>query len=260
MIRCDFRPLCLAGLLAMICIPARPAWSADAPVAAARSHDFARWEPAIAAFEAADREQPPASGGVVFVGSSTIRMWNTSELLADLPVINRGFGGSEMVDSAHFAERIVLPYRPRVVLVYAGSNDLSKEATPCQVLADFATLVEKVHAVLPETEVVFLSIKPSRKRWPLIHRIRATNALIEAYCIDGPHRHFLNVHEAMLNAEGQPEEQYLAADGLHLNPEGYRRLTELVRPTIERLLQAPKSPAAAVAPAPIPAAASARTP
>lgn len=216
--------------------------AADSP--ASRPHDFSKWEAAMAAFEAQDREQPPAPGGVLFVGSSTIRRWNTAELFPDLPVINRGFGGSELIDTAHFAERIVLPYRPRVIVVYAGSNDLARGTTPCQLLADFTSLVEQVDRDLPETEVVFLSIKPSLKRWPLIHRIRAANALIEAFCVERPRLHFLDVHARFLTAEGLPDPAYLEEDGLHLNAAGYRRLTDLVRPEIERLLAAPPGAAA----------------
>lgn len=217
--------------------------AADNP-AASRPHDFSKWEAAIAAFEAYDRDHPPAPGGVLFVGSSTIRRWNTAELFPDLRVINRGFGGSEMIDTAHFAKRIVLPYRPRVIVVYAGSNDLARNTTPCQLLADFTALVEQVDRELPETEVVFLSIKPSIKRWPLIHRIRAANALIAALCEERPRLHFLDVHARFLTAEGLPDPAYLEEDGLHLNVAGYRRLTELVRPEIDRLLAAPPGAAA----------------
>ncbi len=233
--------------------------AADNP-AEARAHDFSKWETAIAAFEASDRDHPPPPGGVLFVGSSTIRRWNTAELFPDLPVINRGFGGSEMIDAAHFAERIVLPYRPRVIVVYAGSNDLARDTTPCQILADFTALVAQVERELPETDVLFLSIKPSIKRWPLIHRVRATNALIEALCTERPRLHYLDVHTPFLTAEGLPDPACLEEDGLHLNAAGYRRLTELVRPAVDRLLAAPRPAAAAPPSASSPATGRARGP
>ncbi len=199
-------------------------------------HDFARWEADIAAFEAEDRVLRPQPNEVMFTGSSTMRMWKTAESFPDLTVLNRGFGGSEVIDSVHFAERILGPHRPRVLMVYAGSNDLSKGTTPAEVAEHFTQLVKKVHAISPETEVVYLSIKPTVRRWPIMHRIRAVNALIEANCIDLPKTHYLNVYPAMLNAAGEPETAYLAKDGLHLNPLGYQYLTALVRPTIDRLL------------------------
>lgn len=207
---------------------------AEAPPKA--EHDFAKWEQDIQKFEASDRQHSPQPGGVVFVGSSTMRLWKTDELLPDLHVVNRGFGGSEMIDSLHFAERIVLPHRPKVLVVYAGSNDLNKGVTSCEVLAHFEQFVAQVHAASPETEIVYMSINPSQKRWAQIHRIRATNALIQAKCIDLERVHFLETHAHLLNAAGEPEATYLSDDGLHLNDVGYRRLTELVRPTIERLL------------------------
>jgi lysophospholipase L1-like esterase len=205
--------------------------------AEAKPHDFERWEQDIQAFESQDKAHPPQPGGVMFIGSSTMRLWKTDELLSDLKVVNRGFGGSELIDSWHFAERIVVPHRPKVLLVYAGSNDLSKGVTSCEIAGHFTQLVQRVQAGSPETEIVYLSIKPNVKRWGIIHHVRATNALIEAQCVDLPHVHFLNVHPQMLNAAGEPEVKWLSDDGLHLNPDGYKHLTELVRPTIERLLK-----------------------
>jgi lysophospholipase L1-like esterase len=214
-------------------------------------HDFARWESAIAAFEAQDREQPPRDDEVMFIGSSTMRLWKTSDSFPDLAVVNRGFGGSEMIDSVHFAPRILGAHRPRVLLVYAGSNDLSKGTKPSAVAEHFEQFVAAVQASSPDTQIVYLSIKPSVKRWPIVHRVRAANALIESVCIDLPNVHFLNVHSAMLNSAGQPETAYLAADGLHLNDLGYQHLTALVRPTIDRLLsgETDSSPARGPAPA-----------
>jgi lysophospholipase L1-like esterase len=204
--------------------------------------DFSQWEAEIAAFEAADHERPPQPGGMVFYGSSTMRMWDTAASFPDLPVANRGFGGSQMQDAAHFVERVVLPHQPRVVVVYAGSNDLAQGRTPCEIQAAFVELATKVHAALPETQVVFLSIKPTTARWHLIHRIRAVNALVEATCIDTPETRFLNVHPAFLTAAGEPDPQYLADDGLHLTRSGYAHLTEQVRPVLEELLTAQTAP------------------
>ena len=98
---------------------------------------FAKWEKEIAAFEASDREQPPKKGGIVFIGSSSIRLWKT--LAEDFPrhnVLNRGFGGSEVEDSVHFADRIVIPYAPRMIVLYAGGNDINAGKSPDRVSAD----------------------------------------------------------------------------------------------------------------------------
>ncbi len=203
-------------------------------------HDFHRWEAAIQKFEAEDQTVPPQPGGVLFVGSSTIRLWNTKQLLPELHVVNRGFGGSQMIDSAHFFERIVLPHRPKVILIYAGSNDVPKGVPPERIRDDFLDFARKAKEHLPETHILWMSIKPTTSRWKWIRKIRAVNALVAAACEDEPHCHYLNVHDAFLNDQGLPEQQYLSKDGLHLNEQGYRRLSELVRPVILQYLETPK--------------------
>ena len=200
------------------------------------AHDFARWHSAIAAFEAEDNERRREPGGVLFIGSSTIRLWDTDKHFPDLDVINRGFGGSEMIDTLHFADRIVIPYQPRVMLLYAGSNDIARDEPPCAIARRFEQLIAKVQQESPQTQIVFLSVKPTTKRWNLIHRIRATNALVEVICIETAGVHYLDAHTAMLNDEGEPETKWLSEDGLHLNAIGYEHLTEVTRPVIDRLL------------------------
>jgi lysophospholipase L1-like esterase len=212
--------------------------AAEQPVVE-RQHDFAKWEKDIAAFEQKDKERPPRPGGILFIGSSTIRRWDTDKWLPDLKVVNRGFGGSEIIDAVHFAERVVLPHQPRVIVMYSGGNDVTKETPPCQVCADFLAFAEKVHAALPETEILYVSINPSIKRWGINHRMKAANALIEAACIDGQRLHYLDTHSRLLGPDGQPVREYLSEDDLHLSEVGYERLTALVRPEVEKLLQAP---------------------
>src|SRR5271166_6572501 len=138
--------------------------SCTAPVCQAenpQSSRSARWEKAIAAFEEKDKLSPPPRNAIVFVGSSSIHFWNVDKSFPGLSVINRGFGGSELADSVHFAPRIVLPYEPRVVVLYAGDNDLGSGKTPEQVAADFRDFTRSIHSRLPKTRIVFLSIKPS---------------------------------------------------------------------------------------------------
>src|SRR5262245_54068620 len=116
-----------------------------------------KWEKDIAAFEAQDKLKPPPENEIVFVGSSTIRMWKTADAFPDLKVINRGFGGSEISDAVRYADRIVLPYRPRIVVVFAGGNDINAGKTPEKVADDFKALVAKIHGALPRTRVYYLS-------------------------------------------------------------------------------------------------------
>jgi lysophospholipase L1-like esterase len=205
-------------------------WPCGVSLLRADEDAFAKWEPAIAAFELQDRATPPTDGGIVFVGSSSIRLWDVKQSFPDLPVINRGFGGSEIADSAHFAERIVVPCRPRIVVLYAGDNDLSRDKSPCRVHDDFQAFAARVHAALPETRIVFISVKPSEKRWPLIHRMRALNALVRAACAEDARLTFVDVEPAMLGADGRPRPELFREDQLHLNEAGYRLWTELLQP------------------------------
>ena len=191
-----------------------------------------QWEKTIAAFEEADRKQPPPKQGALFVGSSSIRMWNLKESFPDLPVINRGFGGSHIADSVQFAERIVIPHEPRVVVFYAGDNDLNSGKTVERVEADFREFVGKVHAKLPKTRIVFLAIKPSPSRWKLFDKQTQANERIQKFCESDKRLTYLDVVKPMLGDDGQPRAELFSKDQLHMNADGYRLWTELVKPHI----------------------------
>ncbi len=193
-----------------------------------------QWEKEIAAFEAADRAHPPPTNAILFVGSSSIRLWQTlAQDFPEVPVLNRGFGGSEMADSLRLAERVVLPYRPRQVAVYAGDNDLANGKSPEQVCADFEAFVSKVRRQLPGTPIAYIAIKPSPSRWNLAAQIRATNRLVEAFCNGADRLDFIDVFTPMLDQKGQPREELFQSDKLHLNAAGYRLWTEKVRPYLK---------------------------
>lgn len=202
----------------------------SSPLTADDDSPSARWEPAIQAFEQQDREDPPQPGGVLFVGSSSIRMWDLDESFPDLNALNRGFGGSEVADAVHFADRIVLPYRPRLIVLYAGDNDIARDKPPCRVYEDFRKFVAVVHKELPETRIVYIAIKPSLARWELIHRMRAANALIAAECHEHPLLTFLDIEPPMLGEDGRPREELFVEDGLHLSDAGYALWSDLLRP------------------------------
>lgn len=193
-----------------------------------------RWESDIAAYEAMDRKSPPVQDGIVFIGSSSVRLWDVRKSFPDLPVVNRGFGGSQLADSVRYADRILIPYRPKTVVLYAGDNDLAAGKSPEQVLADYKAFAVKVHDALPDTRIVYVAVKPSPKRWALIEKIRETNRLIRAAAEQDPRQVFVDVEKPMLTAEGQPRAELYRADELHLNEEGYKLWTELVRPHLEK--------------------------
>jgi lysophospholipase L1-like esterase len=191
-----------------------------------------RWAKEMAAFQQQDH-QPPPPGGIVFVGSSSIRLWDLGRSFPNLPVVNRGFGGSEVADSVRHADLLVIRHKPRTVVLYAGDNDLAGGKTPQQVLDDFKAFVGKVHAALPATRVAFIGIKPSLQRWALIAQVRQANALVREYCDTDDRLGFVDVDGPMLGWDGKPRKDLLVADGLHLSPKGYELWTTLVRPFLE---------------------------
>jgi lysophospholipase L1-like esterase len=189
------------------------------PRASAASAPF---EDEIAQFEASDKVSPPAKGGVVFVGSSSIRLW--PNLKADFPgvnVVQRGFGGSELWQVVDYAPRIVLPYCPKRIVVYAGDNDLAAGRTPEQVLDDYKDFVALVRGSLPQTRIAFVAIKPSGSRWALADKMRRTNQLVRNYSSRDPKLAFIDAFTPMLGRDGAPRGDLFVADSLHMNARGY---------------------------------------
>ena len=181
-----------------------------------------RWRESLDAFAAADKLHAPNAGGVLFVGSSSIRLWNDLETEFEAaPVIKRGFGGSRMSDCTRYVEQLVLAYRPRVVIVYAGDNDLAEGSSPRDVLQSFTQFVTQVREALPETRVAYLSIKPSPLRAALMPKVIEANGLIEAYTATLPHLDYIDIYSKMLGPDGHPRGELYQADSLHLNADGY---------------------------------------
>jgi lysophospholipase L1-like esterase len=229
--RAPFHPAVALFLLACAPQAAPPAQRQVVPQAAVNGPG--QWEPDIQRFETADRTNPPRDGGFVFVGSSSIRMWQTLE--SDFPglrVLNRGFGGSELSDVVRFADRIVVRYKPRVVIVYAGDNDLAAGKTPAQVSAAFQSFVAIIHRELPETRVAFVSIKPSIARLNIIDKVRQTNQLIRDYVRTDDKLAYVDVFAPMLDASGQPRQELFLEDGLHMNAKGYAIWRDLIFPIL----------------------------
>jgi lysophospholipase L1-like esterase len=191
---------------------------------------FSRWEKEIAAFERQDKAKPPPKNAVLFVGSSSIRLWNLTRSFPDLKVIKRGFGGSEIADSAHFAQRIVLKYEPRMIVFYAGDNDIANGKSPERVFADFKEFVKVVRVGLPKTQIAFIAIKPSIQRWAIVDKMGKSNALIQAYCKHDRRLLYIDVVKPMLGSDGKPRPELFAKDGLHLSEKGYALWASILRP------------------------------
>jgi lysophospholipase L1-like esterase len=182
----------------------------------------------IEAFEAKDKTTPPPQNEIVFVGSSSIRLWKSTEAFPDLKIVNRGFGGSQMADSVRYAERIILPYKPRIVVVFAGGNDIAAKKTPEKVAADFKDLVGKIHGALPKTRVYFISLFPNVARKSQDAQCQKVNQLIEEYTKTDPLLGYIETASKMRAADGGPRPELLRADGLHMNDDGYKIWNEIV--------------------------------
>jgi lysophospholipase L1-like esterase len=200
----------------------------------------ARWETAIAAFERADKKAMPPADAYLFIGSSSIGQWSKLDGdFAHVPVINRGFGGSQVEDSVYFAPRIVWPYKPKMVLLYAGDNDIAAGKTPARVLQDVQAFVAKVREGLPQTPIAFIAIKPSPSREALMPKAAEANRMvqqwIEAQNAQGGHARltYIDVWTPMLNAQGKPRAELFGRDRLHMNSTGYALWTQIVAPYLK---------------------------
>ena len=220
-------------LTALLLAPPTAIRAVEPPADAVAKH-AARFEKEIAAFEQADRKSPPPPGAILFVGDSAVRMWKSlAEDFPEFKVINRGFGGSELADSVYFADRIVVPYHPRLIVLKAGGNDLSGGKSPERIAADFKSFVQTVRAKLPGVRIAYQSTNPNVGRWQQKEVRLQTNALIQAIVAEGTNLDFIEVWAAFLTADGNPRKDLFLPDGLHNNAAGYQVLAEIVRPHLK---------------------------
>ena len=195
-----------------------------------------RWEKSIRQFEQWDSRNSVPRDAVLFVGSSSIRMWATHKCFADLPVINRCFGGSHISDVNYYADRIVLPYKPRVIVLYAGDNDIASGKTPRRVAEDFGRFTKLVKGRLAGTGIIFISIKPSSSRWSLWPAMKEANTLIKEVCEKQDNVFFVDAATVLFSDNERPNDKLFRPDKLHLNSQGYEKWTELLRPVILKVL------------------------
>ena len=191
-----------------------------------------RFNSEIEAFEKQDAKSPPPPAPILFVGSSTIRFWETSKAFPNLPVLNRGVGGSEISDVLFYYDRIVLRYRPRTIVFYSGDNDLAVGKSVEQVVSDMHEFINKVHADLPNTKLVVIAIKPSIARWKMIDSFRKANHEIEKIVKEKHGDLYVDVEPQVLGPNGKPRPELYWIDGLHFNEKGYAILDAAVKPYI----------------------------
>ncbi len=194
-----------------------------------------RFEKEILAFEKWDHQNAVPQNGVLFVGSSTVRLWQTATDFPGLPVINRGFGGSTIADANRFAERIVIKYKPAVIVFYSGDNDIASGKSPQKVFENFLMFFKLVREKLPETRIVVLSVKPSVARWKKWPQAQEVNALLQGLAKEEDHLTYIDISPPMLGPDGQPRPDIFREDGLHMNAKGYELWNGILTPVLQKL-------------------------
>jgi lysophospholipase L1-like esterase len=198
-----------------------------------QSPDPGRFSESIEAFRTWDEKNSFPEDAVLFVGSSSIRMWKSAAAFPQYPVINRGFGGAHISDVLYYIEDVVLKYEPGVIVFYAGDNDIAGDKTPERVLADYRMFVKSVHNKMPDTEIIYVPIKPSIKRWQKWPEMLKANRRISEFCDSNAKLHFADIITPMLETGNPPSAAVFLDDGLHLSGTGY----EIWNKTVGELLQ-----------------------
>ncbi len=199
----------------------------------AEEDPFARWEKVIGRFEEQDKASPPPGGGILFLGSSSIRMWDLEKWFPGIGAINRGFGGSTYADAVHFMDRIVLPYKPRVLVLYSGDNDVAAGRSEEKTFGSFKELVTRARKELPGLRVVIVPIKPSIARWKLWGEMNKANGMMAKYAEENDGVVYVDIVAPMLGEDGKPRVELFLKDGLHLSDAGYQIWTDLVAPHLK---------------------------
>lgn len=200
---------------------------------AAKKADAPRFEAEISAFEAYDHKNAWPHDPILFVGSSTIRLWQSADAFPDLPIINRGFGGSTVDDVNHYADEIVFKYKPRIIVFYAGDNDIAGGRSADRVFDDFEKLATSVHERLPETPLIYLAIKPSIARWKLWPQMQVVNNRVKELAHSNKQIVFIDTAPPLLGADGLPEKSFFRDDGLHMSDAGYAAWNKLIAPVMK---------------------------
>jgi lysophospholipase L1-like esterase len=229
--------LCLAlvVLLAARLTMAKVSASGPTKVERAQKIDIKRFEDSISRFEADDRRNPPRAGSTLFVGSSTIANWHSlADDFGNMRTLNRGFGGSTINEVTHYADRVVVKYRPARIVFYAGTNDIGELGhSGAQVHQDFVNFVETVRRDLPHTPIYFISLSVAPVRLVNASDYRAGNVLVANYCRETPNLHFIDVTKAMRESDGRLNEKLFGPDRLHMNEKGYAVWTPIIRKALK---------------------------
>ena len=193
----------------------------------------ANFETEIAALEAQVGTAP--ANGILFVGSSSIRLWNDlKEAFPDKLIIQNGFGGSTLSDAIRYMPRLVLPFKPKQVVLYAGDNDIGQNnRTARDVYSQFLTFFALVRKQLPNTTITYIAVKPSPARKQFMPVAAEANRMIKQYLSGQRNTSFADVYTPMLGTNGQPRPELFMTDSLHMNPQGYEVWKAVIGPVLK---------------------------
>ncbi|MCP4129459.1 MAG: hypothetical protein GY754_00445 [bacterium] len=210
-----------------------------------KSDDPKVWEDSITSFEKTDKKQMPPKEGILFIGSSSFRFWKSlKDDMNPLPVFNRGFGGAKIPDLMHYARRIIIPYKPQMIVIYCGDNDMSLGILkrPEEVLGKTINLVEFINSHLPETRIYYVSIKPSPSRMEFWPNMKKANSLIMIYADTNDNMTFIDVSSSMFDQDENLKKEIFTWDRIHMNEKGYSLWTQIIKPVLEKDYTALKKP------------------
>ena len=192
-----------------------------------------RFEKDVVKYEAQDKTTPPPKNAILLAGDSQFFRWSTfHEDLKGYTVINRGIDSLQMSDLLFFTDRLVLAYKPRLIVLHIAGNDVHNKRKAAEILADYKSFVTKVRDKLPDVPIIFSSITPGPARWDEAPQRVETNKLIQDYCATQKNMHFLDLWSAMLTSDGKPREDIWVQDRVHPNHEGYLIRTRLMLPLL----------------------------
>ena len=200
--------------------------------------DPAKWEHEILHYEKQDRKKSPPENPVLFLGSSSVRLWRLKKFFPDHHscCLNRGFGGSGLPDVLHFFDRLVTPYQPKAMVFYAGENDIGHGSNADVVIENCHRFVERLHHEQPRCELLILPIKPSPTLWGKWLEIKVVNEAIAHLTEQDARVETVDTATPMLGRDGFPRPELYMRDHLHMSPVGYALWTDLTRPWLERQL------------------------
>jgi lysophospholipase L1-like esterase len=194
-----------------------------------------RWRSAINGFIEQDEKSKPDHGGILFVGSSSIRMWNLKKWFPEQSALNRGFGGSQISDVNHYYDYLVQRHVPNVIVFYCGDNDIAAGKSPQRVFNDFKAFADRARRRMPKSQLIYIPIKPSIARWKMWPKMQSANDMIQKLSEPRPNLHYADTATPMLGEDGKPMTSLFIKDGLHLSDEGYRMWTKIVARTMEQV-------------------------